>query len=590
MSRLRFLTAGESHGPGLVGILEGLPAGVPIASAEIDRDLKRRMRGYGRGGRMKIESDAAEILAGVRFGRTLGSPVALVIRNRDFANWTERMQLEPGGPDPAAVTVPRPGHADLAGALKYGHTDDLRNVLERASARETAMRVALGAVARGFLRNLGIRIGSYVRSIGGVEAVDAAESHPHLYRNDAEALALLADESEVRTLDAASTERLKAVIDETRRNRDTVGGVIEIVATGVPAGLGSHVQWDRKLDGRLARALTSIPAIKAVEIGDGWMASALPGSRVHDPIHLAGERLRRSSNHAGGTEGGISNGEPLVIRASMKPIATVPAALPSVDLRTLHERHGHIERSDTCAVPAAGVVAEAMVALELADAVLEALGGDTLATLRLPFARMRVAGRARLGHVFLIGPMGAGKTTAGLILSHRMGRPFVDLDAQIEARAGISIAEIFRTLGETRFRELEALALEEVCNHAPAIVALGGGAASTETAWRRMREAGVTVHLHAPPWELVRRLRKSGRSLESRPLLAQGDPAEKLTELARAREDWYARADLHLETTALTAEEAAGAIVGLLRTIEGPLSPLAGGAGRGSPTAPDHEP
>ena len=583
MKRLRFLTAGESHGPALVGILEGLPAGLPLEAAQIERDLRRRQAGYGRGGRMKIEQDTAEILGGVRFGRTLGSPLALLIRNRDFANWTERMQIEPAGPDPAAVTVPRPGHADLAGAIKYGHTADLRNVLERASARETAMRVALGAAARAMLRNLGISVGSYVRSIGGIEAVRASQAAPDLYREDGEELGLLADRSEVRALDATSTQQLIERIQEAQRARDTLGGAIEVVATGVPAGLGSHVQWDRKLDGRLARALMSIPAIKAVEVGDGWASGAMVGSQVHDPIHLIGERLRRTSNHAGGVEGGITNGEPLVVRAIMKPIATVSNALASVDLRTLHEKKGHVERSDTCAVPAAGIVAEAMVCLALADALLEVLGGDTMESLRLPFARLRISQRARLGHVFLLGPSGAGKTSAGLILSHRLGRPFFDLDARIEARAGMSVKEIFRRAGEEEFRRLEALALEEACDRAPAVVALGGGAVLRERAWRRMREAGVTVRLHAPPFELVRRLAANEQAVEARPLLAGGDPAERLSQLVQRREHWYARADLHLDTTALTAEEVAGAIVGLLRAIEGPLVPLAGGAGRGSP-------
>lgn len=586
MKRLRFLTAGESHGPALVGILEGLPAGLPLDATQIARDLKRRQAGHGRGGRMKIEQDVAQILGGVRFGTTLGSPLALLVENRDHVNWIERMQIGPAGPDPAAVTMPRPGHADLAGGLKYGHTSDLRNVLERASARETAMRVALGAAARTMLKNLGISVGSYVRSIGGIEAVRAAQAQPDLYREDGEELGLLADRSEVRALDATSTAQLIARIDDARRSRDTLGGAVEVVATGVPPGLGSHVQWDRKLDGRLAQALASIPAIKAVEVGDGWAAGAMQGSQVHDPIHLVGDRLHRPTNHAGGTEGGITNGQPLIVRAIMKPIATVPAALPSVDLRTLHERRAHVERSDTCAVPAAGIVAEAMVCLALADALLEALGGDTMDSLRLPFARLRISTRSRLGHVFLLGPSGAGKTSAGLILAHRLDRPFIDLDARIEARAGISITEIFRTAGEDEFRRLEALVLEEACDHAPAVVALGGGAVVRERAWRRMRQAGVTVRLHAPPFELLRRLQASGRPLSSRPLLAEGDPAEKLAALVAQREQWYARADLHLDTTALTAEEVAGAIVGLLRTIEGPLVPLAGGAGRGGPMAP----
>lgn len=451
------------------------------------------------------------------------------------------------------------------------------------------MRVALGAAAKALLREFGIGVGSYVVGIGTARGARARDVAPVLAREDAEGLGRLADGFRTRTLDAASDDEMVAAIDEAMRRRDTLGGVIEVVATGLPPGLGSHVHFDRRLDARLSEAILSIPAIKAVTIGDAGERPGVYGSDAHDPIVLEGNRLMRLSNHAGGLEGGITNGEPLVIRAAMKPIATLPAALPSVDLRTLQPRHAHVERSDTCAVPAAGVVAEAMVALALADALLEALGGDTMQSLRLPFAKLRIATRARLGHIFLLGPMGSGKTSAGLILAHRLGRPFVDLDAQIEARANTSVAEIFRSAGEEEFRRLEALALEEACDQAPAVVALGGGAVIGERAWRRMREVGVTVRLHAPPWELARRLTASGRKLvEARPLLAGSeDPAERLRQLLEEREDWYARADLHLDTTSLTAEETAGAIVGLLRTIEGPLAPLAGGAGRGGPTAPE---
>ncbi len=571
MKRLRFLTAGESHGPALSGILEGLPAGIPLEAADLDRDLARRQQGYGRGGRMKIERDAVEIVGGVRFGETLGSPLALLVRNRDFAHWEERMQIAPGGPDEKPVTVPRPGHADLAGGIKYGHTSDLRNVLERASARETAMRVALGGAAKALLRELGIGVGSYVRSIGGAVGSGADEVAAALARDDAEALALLADRFETRALDRASSDRFVQAIDEARKRRDTLGGVVEVVVTGLPIGLGSHVQWDRKLDGRLAQALMSIPAIKAVEVGDGFEAATLHGSEVHDPIQLSYGRLERTRNRAGGLEGGITNGEPLVVRASMKPIATVPAALASVDLRRLEERKAHVERSDTCAVPAAGVVAEAMVALALADALLEVLGGDTLAALRLPFARLRLAPRAEAGHVFLLGPMGSGKTRTGLILARRMGRVFVDLDATIEARTGASVAEIFRTAGEEAFREMEEAALAEASQHPAAVVALGGGAATRESAWRKIRKAGIAVHLHAEPDELARRIIASERSVHARPLIGEGDPEARLRELAADRRRWYAKADLRVETTGSSPEDVAATVFGLLRSVEGPF-------------------
>src|SRR5678815_1815820 len=400
----------------------------------------RDRKGYGRGGRMRIEQDAAEILAGVRFGETLGSPLGLLIHNKDWSNWTERMSPAPGGPDPRPVQVPRPGHTDLAGALKYGRTADLRDILERASARETAMRVALGAAARALLRELGIQVGSHVRSIGTAEADDASAVAPELLRDDAEALALRADETETRALTAAGSDRMVQAIQEAQRRRDTLGGVIEVIATGVPPGLGSHVQADRKLDGRLGGALLSIQAIKAVEIGDGIRGGRAYGSETHDPIVLSGDRLSRTSNHAGGLEGGITNGEPVVLRAVMKPISTVPAALPSVHLGTLDLVAAHVERSDTCAVPAAGVVTEAVLALALADALLDAMGG-----LRPAFARLRLSARTRPGHVWLVGPMGSGKTEAGRRLAVLLGLPFVDLDAIVEERAGRSVACLLYT-------------------------------------------------------------------------------------------------------------------------------------------------
>lgn len=571
MSRLRFLTAGESHGPALLGILDGLPAGLPLVASDIDRDLARRQKGYGRGGRMRIEQDEVEILSGVRFGATLGSPLGLLVQNRDWANWTERMRVEPGGPDPRPVRVPRPGHTDLAGALKYGQTADLRDVLERASARETAMRVALGAAARALLRDLGIQVGSYVRSIGQADAEDAAQVAPHLLREDAEGLALLADETETRALSEAASARLVAAIQEAQRRRDTLGGVIEVVATGVPPGLGSHVQADRKLDGRLGAALLCIQAIKAVEVGEGFQGGRAYGSQTHDPIVLASGRLSRTSNHAGGLEGGITNGEPLVLRAVMKPLSTVPAALPSVHLGTLQAVPAHVERSDTCAVPAAGVVCEAMLALALADAVLEALGGDTLAGLRAGFARLRLSARTSLGQVFLIGPMGVGKTTVGGQLARLLGLPFVDVDGLLETRTGATVAQLFAKEGEERFRKREAEALAELDGGPSAVVALGGGAPCSEEAWRRMRRAGVVVALQAAAAELIRRLAAVPGGLAARPLLHGGEPEAVVAELLRARQRWYARADATLCTDGLSPDSAAGAVQGLLRALEGPL-------------------
>ncbi len=378
---LRMLTAGESHGPALTAIVEGMPAGVPITQAAIDRQLARRQVGFGRGGRMQLETDTARVLSGVRFGLTLGSPIALLIENRDWANWTDRMRqfAPPDAPTPP-ITTPRPGHADLPGMIKYG-TDDLRNILERASARETAARVAAGAVARCLLDALDIRIFSHVLAIGAVEA------QPEL--TDLAALEAAAEASDVRCADPEAAERMREAIRAAGRDGDSLGGVVQIIATGLPVGLGSHVHWDRRLDGILAGALMSIPAIKGVEIGLGFAAARRRGSAVHDPIAPAAEGIVRASNHAGGLEGGITNGEPLVMQIAMKPIPTLTRPLPSVDLATGQPVAAHAERSDVCAVPAAGVVAEAMTAFVLSSSILAAFSGDSLAQLRVSYARNR---------------------------------------------------------------------------------------------------------------------------------------------------------------------------------------------------------
>jgi chorismate synthase len=373
---LRFLTAGESHGPALTVVVEGLPAGLPVGRAALDAELRRRQGGYGRGGRMKIESDVVEILSGLRHGRTLGSPIALLIRNKDHENWRDVMSPDPQPPEAAArraLKHPRPGHADLAGALKY-LTDDLRDVVERASARETAARVAAGALARVLLAACGIELRSHVLGIGraGLPA-GVSLSWDQL---------AAVDDSPVRCADAALAAAMIAEIDQAKRAGDTVGGSFEVVARGVPPGLGSFAQWDRRLDGRLAQALMSIQAVKAVSLGDGAGAAETPGSAFHDEILYDDERgLHRPTNRAGGVEGGVSNGEELRVRAVVKPIPTLLTPLRSIDLRTKEPASASFERSDTCVVPAAGVVGEAMVALVVADAMLEKFGGDSLAEL-----------------------------------------------------------------------------------------------------------------------------------------------------------------------------------------------------------------
>jgi len=387
MRRLSFRTAGESHGRGLVALLEGLPAGLSLEMVrDVDPDLKRRQGGYGRGRRMEIESDRAEVLSGIRLGETIGSPVALVVWNKDSENWLEAMSPLPPDPDgnPKALRslyLPRPGHADLVGLLKYDRRDT-RDILERASARETAARVACGAVCKKLLADFGVEIGSHVTSIGSVEA-----QVPHKLPED---LNSAVDESPLRTLDDEAALLMIEAIDQAKEEGDTLGGIFEVVVRGLPAGLGSYVSYDTKLDGRLAGAMMSIQAIKGVEIGVGFEGARRPGSEVHDPITTDESASRaggigRSSNRAGGLEGGITTGELLVVRAAMKPISTLRKRLPSVDMRDGSAKDAAVERSDVCAVPAAAVVGEAMVALVLADAFLEKFGGDAMSEVRRNF-------------------------------------------------------------------------------------------------------------------------------------------------------------------------------------------------------------
>jgi chorismate synthase len=382
---LRFLTAGESHGQGLVIIVEGLPSGLRVDVEAMTSDLRQRQGGYGRGRRMAIESDRAEILGGVRRGRTTGAPVAMLIRNRDWTNWQATMHVEPEAPEGstgakrAAVVRPRPGHADLAGALKY-ELDDIRDVLERASARETAARVAAGALARQLLAAVGVEVASHVLRIGEAGLTDTA---PVAF----ERVRAIPAESQLRCVDPAAEAAMIAVIDAAKAAGDTVGGAFEVVAHGVPAGLGSHVHWDRKLDGRLAQAVMSIHAIKAVAIGEGVEGAYRPGSRVHDEIVMQAQpdgsaRLIRPTNRAGGLEGGVTTGEDVRVTGYMKPISTLMKPLRSVDLTSLEEAPAAIERSDVCAVPAAAVVGEAMVAWVLAGALVERFGGDSVRQLR----------------------------------------------------------------------------------------------------------------------------------------------------------------------------------------------------------------
>jgi chorismate synthase len=365
---LRFTTAGESHGPGLVAIVEGLPAGLELDRERLDREMARRQLGHGRGGRMKIEQDAVEIRAGVRHGRTLGSPVAVLVANRDYANWEERMNPWPVPAEVEESHLPRPGHADLVGMLKFGHAD-ARNVLERASARETAARVAAGALAKEFLRAVGASVHSHVLRIGSVEAPERDD----LAAEDFEGV----DESPVRCLDPDASEQMVGEIDRLRKANESLGGVFEVRAFGLVPGLGSHTSWDGRLDGRLAQAVVSIQAVKGAAVGEAWEVAGQPGSESHDEIFWSQERgYHRETNRAGGVEGGMSNGEPLVVRGALKPISTLTKPLRSVDTETKEPAQAMRERTDSTVVPAAGVVAEAMVALVLARCYREKFGGD----------------------------------------------------------------------------------------------------------------------------------------------------------------------------------------------------------------------
>jgi chorismate synthase len=374
MGQFRFLTGGESHGKGLVAIVEGMVADLPLEEIYVNKELKRRQQGYGRGPRMKIEEDKAEIMAGVRYGLTTGSPIALFISNRDWQNWQEQLSISPVEKEIEPVTCPRPGHADLAGVTKYG-LNDIRPIMERASARETAARVAVGAIARRFLEELDIAVHSHTVAIG-----------PHHWERE-EASSInwqKVEASPVRCAHAKLEKAMMVAIDEAKANGDTLGGIFEVIATGVPIGLGSHVSWDRRLDGRIAQAIMSINAVKGVEIGAGFALADLKGSQAHDVIEpnprnkAKGLPWRRATNRAGGIEGGISNGEDIIVGAAVKPIATLASPLPSVDLSSGKATKAHYERSDICVVPAAGVIAEAMLAIVLADACLEKFGGDNL--------------------------------------------------------------------------------------------------------------------------------------------------------------------------------------------------------------------
>jgi chorismate synthase len=384
LSRLKYLTAGESHGKGLLGIIDGIPAGLEISESYISAQLHRRQQGHGRGGRMKIETDFAELYTGVRHGSSLGSPIGLILKNKDWKNWTKKMSADPVEEKIRKVTLPRPGHADLTGVQKFDF-DDIRNVLERSSARETAMRVALASVCRKLLKDVGIEIGSRVTQIHSIK-----DSTPIPEGISPEVLSERADQSSVRCLEKKAEQKMIDVIDKAKSDGDSVGGVFEIIATGLPYGLGSHTQWNRKLQARIAESILSVNAFKGIEIGMGFDQAGEFGSNVHDEIGYDGEKYIRHSNNAGGIEGGMSNAQPIVIRAVMKPLPTLIKPLRSVDIQTKEKKLAHKERTDSCAVPAASIVAESMLCFVLADALLEKFGGDSMGQLK---AHMKVSAK-----------------------------------------------------------------------------------------------------------------------------------------------------------------------------------------------------
>ncbi len=563
MSRLRWLTAGESHGPALVATLEGLPAGVPITTEMVADHLARRRLGYGRGARMKFERDEVTFLGGVRHGLTMGSPVAIMVGNTEWPKWEQVMSADPVDPAELAelarnapLTRPRPGHADLAGMQKYGF-DEARPILERASARETAARVALGAVAGSYLKETaGIEIVSHVTELAAAKAPYGVYPTPA----DVEKL----DTDPVRCLDADASKAMVAEIDQAHKDGDTLGGVVEVLAYGVPVGLGSHVHWDRRLDARLAAALMGIQAIKGVEVGDGFDLARVPGSKAHDEIVTTEDGIKRTSGRSGGTEGGLTTGELLRVRAAMKPIATVPRALATIDVATGEAAKAHHQRSDVCAVPAAGIVAEAMS--RSSSPTPSRRSSAATACPRPGATSARTSTTSRSGERPADRPdrphgrrQDHGRRTA----RRRLGTAFRDTDADIVAAQGREIADIFVDEGEPYFRELEREAVRAAVQEHTGVLALGGGAILDEST-RALLGAHPVVYLSMDVEEAVKR---TGLN-QARPLLAV-NPRKQWRELMDARRHLYAEvARAVVATDNRTPEEVAQAVLDALELKE----------------------
>jgi chorismate synthase len=570
----RWLTAGESHGRALVAICDGVPAGVRITSGDVAAALARRRAGYGRGARMKFEQDEVELTGGVRHGVTLGGPVAIRVGNTEWPKWETVM-----APDPvdageladqarnAPLTRPRPGHADLAGMQKFGHAD-ARPILERASARETAARVALGEVARRLLdQSLGVRIVSHVVALGAVVAPDGAPPPAP------EDLARI-DEDPLRCADAETSAAMIAEVDAARKDGDTLGGVVEVLAYGLPPGLGSFTQWDRRLDARLAGALMSVQAIKGVEFGDGFVTSGRRGSGAHDEIFLAPDGVRRRTNRAGGVEGGMSTGDVLRVRVAMKPISTVPRALETVDVSTGEPATAINQRSDVTAVPAAGVVAEAMAALVLAEAATEKFGGDSVEELRRNAegylkSLVIVTAPGSGAVVVLIGPPSAGKSSVGALLAAELGVPFADTDDLVAAAAGKPVGDIFVDDGEPVFRELERAAVARGLESAVAsgasspaggVLALGSGAVLDPDV-RRMIAGRPIVYLEASFAAIAKRT-----GMDRPRVVIPGNPRGMLRAMLEERRPVYAElATITVPTDDMAPDEVAADLAKRLR-------------------------
>ncbi len=564
---LRFLTSGESHGMGLLAILEGMPAHLRLREDDINYELKLRQGGYGRGGRQKIEKDRVIIISGLRHGYTLGSPIGMHIVNRDFENW--RMVMDPflpgtGKKRDKKVTNPRPGHGDLAGLVKYDHLD-VRNVLERASARSTAARVAIGAICRMFLKEFGIGIYGHVTEVGGIEC-ETPELSPGEIR------ARVA-KSPLRSTDPEADKKIMAAIDKSKSEGNTLGGIVEVVVENVPVGLGSHVEWDLKLDAKLAEAVMSVQAIKGVEIGMGFDVARRRGSEVHDPIHYdeakKNTRTRgfyRDRNNAGGIEGGMTNGMPVVVRAAMKPLSTLLNPIQSVNYDSKEPAVAAIERSDVCAVSACEVIVEAVVAYTIADALIRRLGGDSLQAMKPRFEQM--TGETLGGclpsppkNIFLVGYMGTGKSRIGSDLARLLNWGFIETDDEIEAAAEKKISDIFASDGEPRFRELESGQIQEAAGRTHRVIATGGGAVLSDENVSLMKENGKMICLNASVEEILGRVGEAA----DRPLLANQATPERIEKMLSERASRYQLADIQIDTNGKSVEQIIGEILQALQ-------------------------